>query len=267
MRHLAPRSPSRPSASTAAPLRTGRFSSVRWRELFGHTATCPLPRKTARTPAWCESGSSAGSRQAGNLVRVLAEGGDSPAVREELRTIEAGLRGLRIELAGLDPSAPVATAQVHPVLVKARLERLHTLFQQDVARARVELRKHLDGPLTITPGLSLAGERRVEIKGRLKPHSLWKGPQERRLRHRWRTQGSSGRSRTARRPQPVSGQRGLACRPARQTPGEEHHHAVLDKKVRHRRAARISRGRHLLLCRAMYVRSIEPARSCWFQRR
>jgi hypothetical protein len=77
-------------------------------------------------------------RQAGNLVRVLAEGGDSPAVREELRTIEAGLRGLRIELAGLDQSAPVATPQVDSVLVKARLERLHTLFQQDVARARVE---------------------------------------------------------------------------------------------------------------------------------
>lgn len=114
-------------------------------------------------------------RQAGNLVRVLAEGGDSPAVREELRTIEAGLRGLRIELAGLDQSAPVATPQVDSVLVKARLERLHTLFQQVSPGLGWRLRKHLDGPLTITPALSLAGERRVEIKGRLKPHSLWKG--------------------------------------------------------------------------------------------
>jgi hypothetical protein len=67
---------------------------------------------------------------------------------------------------------PSRYQRVHPARVMAPLEHLHTLVQQDVARARVEIQKHLDGPMTITPRPSLTGERRVEIRGRVKPHSL-----------------------------------------------------------------------------------------------
>ncbi len=52
-------------------------------------------------------------RETGNLVRFLAQGGESDAVREELRTREAALQGLRVELAALQPTDLVVRPEVH----------------------------------------------------------------------------------------------------------------------------------------------------------
>jgi hypothetical protein len=43
------------------------------------------------------------------------------------------------------------------------------------ARARVELAEHLDGELTLTPLPSVGGDRRAEIRGRVKLNGLLEG--------------------------------------------------------------------------------------------
>src|SRR4029078_13291462 len=48
-------------------------------------------------------------REAGNLVRFLAEGGESATVRSELQEIETALQGRRLGLAGRDAISSVAT--------------------------------------------------------------------------------------------------------------------------------------------------------------
>ncbi len=111
--------------------------------------------------------------EAGHLVRFLAAGGDSPAVRAELRTIEGNLERLRAELVALEkPAVNLSMPRVHPAWVRAKLERLDDLLRKDTARARVEVLKHLDGDLVIAPRPSLTGERRAEITGRVKGDSL-----------------------------------------------------------------------------------------------
>jgi hypothetical protein len=62
-----------------------------------------------------------------NLVRFLAEGGESATVRSELQEIERALQGLRLELAGREvmPSVP---PRVHPTGMGAKLERLDQLL-------------------------------------------------------------------------------------------------------------------------------------------
>jgi site-specific DNA recombinase len=113
-------------------------------------------------------------REAGNLVRFLA-GGESFTVRGELRSIEAALQGLRVELAELEQHAGVNLPRVSPGWIRARLEHLDGLLRDDAQRARLEILKHLDGDLTIRP---LPGEAKrgalhpFEIRGRLKHDSL-----------------------------------------------------------------------------------------------
>jgi hypothetical protein len=113
-------------------------------------------------------------RQAGNLVRFLAEGGESATVRNELQEIERALHGLRVELAGREgmPSVP---PRVHPAWVHAKLERLDALLRQEPAQAKAEIAKHLDGELTVRPLASTGPERRAEIRGRAKLNSLLEG--------------------------------------------------------------------------------------------
>ena len=111
-------------------------------------------------------------QQVGNLVRFLASGGDSPAVRSELHAFESRLERLRTELAALERAAQLPTPQVHPAWVRAKLDRLDQLIRQDPVRARIEILKHLDGDLVIAPRPSLARERRAEITGRVKSDSL-----------------------------------------------------------------------------------------------
>lgn len=110
-------------------------------------------------------------RQAGNLVRFIADGGDVPTVREELRTIEEALGGLRVSLVELE-GTPHQTPRVHPAWVRAKLNHLGELVRSDVARARAEIVKHLDGDLIISPRPSVAGVRRAEVSGRVKANSL-----------------------------------------------------------------------------------------------
>jgi hypothetical protein len=89
-------------------------------------------------------------RQAGNLVRFLAEGGESATVRGELQEIERALQGLRLELAGRD-AMPSVPPTVHPAWIHAKLERLDALLRKEPAQAKAEIAKHLDGELTVRP--------------------------------------------------------------------------------------------------------------------
>ncbi len=110
-------------------------------------------------------------REAGHLVRFLAEGGDSALVREELRQIETALEARRFELAALERRAG-PSPQVHRTWILAKLQRLDELLGRDPIRAKVEIAKHLAGDLSLLPRPSLAGERRAEIRGRAKLESL-----------------------------------------------------------------------------------------------
>ena len=109
--------------------------------------------------------------QASHLVRFLATGGDSPAVRAELRTIETTLAGLRAEWATINKASALPPPRVHPAWIMTKLERLDALLRQDPQRAKVEILKHLDGDLVIAPRPT-TGERRAEISGRAKADSL-----------------------------------------------------------------------------------------------
>ena len=88
-------------------------------------------------------------REAGNLVRFLAAGNDSPTVRDELKALETALQGLRAELSDLEKTVGLATPRVHQAWVMAKLERIEELLRQDPARARAEIAKHLDGDLVV----------------------------------------------------------------------------------------------------------------------
>ena len=90
--------------------------------------------------------------QASHLVRFLATGGDSPAVRAELRAIETTLEGCRAERASIEKASAVPAPRVHPAWVMTKLERLDALLRRDPQRAKVEILKHLDGDLVIVPG-------------------------------------------------------------------------------------------------------------------
>jgi DNA invertase Pin-like site-specific DNA recombinase len=110
--------------------------------------------------------------QASHLVRFLATGGDSPAVRAELRVIETALAGLQAEWATIEKASTLQPPRVHPAWVMTKLERLDGLLRRDPQRAKVEILKHLDGDLVIVPRPSTTGERRAEISGRAKADSL-----------------------------------------------------------------------------------------------
>jgi len=49
-----------------------------------------------------------------------------------------------------------------------KLERLDDLRRQDARCAKIEILKHLEGDLVITPRPSAAGEHRAKISGRVK---------------------------------------------------------------------------------------------------
>ncbi len=111
-------------------------------------------------------------REAANLVRFVAEGGDGLSVREELRRLDGELGRRRAELAAVEAAGRAAPTQAHPSWVRDRLARLGELLARDPARARVEVLKHLDGPLQVRPLPALAGQRAAELVGRVKPDSL-----------------------------------------------------------------------------------------------
>jgi hypothetical protein len=106
----------------------------------------------------------------------VADGGASQRIREELTTTEAAIRALRLEVAHTEDtrrSAPKANR----AWLQATLEQLDALLRQDVARARIEIARHLDGPMVVRPKAGSARERRVELSGRVKTGGLL-GPQE-----------------------------------------------------------------------------------------
>jgi hypothetical protein len=104
---------------------------------------------------------------AGHLVRFL-RGGESATVRDELATIESALQGLRVELATLQAAERPAPPSVSRTRIQRRVDELAALIATDPVRARVEIRKHLDGDLELVPG----PERQIELRGRVKPNSL-----------------------------------------------------------------------------------------------
>jgi DNA invertase Pin-like site-specific DNA recombinase len=108
-------------------------------------------------------------REAANLVRFLAEGGDSRTVREELRAIEEAIQAVRLEFTSHERRAPL---RVHRAWVESQLDHLEDLLRRDACGARAEIRKHLDGMLTVNPLPGPAGARRLEISGRVKHDSL-----------------------------------------------------------------------------------------------
>jgi len=110
--------------------------------------------------------------QAHHLVLFLATGGDSPAVRAELRAIEIKLERRRAEWATIEKAAAFPPPRVHPAWIMTKLIRLDELPQHDPRRAKVEMLKHLEGGLVILPRPSSAGTRRAEIRGRAKSDSL-----------------------------------------------------------------------------------------------
>ncbi len=114
-------------------------------------------------------------REIGHLVRFLAEGGESDTVREELRARETALKALRVEEHDLAARNGAAPPHVHPTWILKRLERLDELLRHDPVRAKVELAKHLDGDLLLTPLPSATRERRAEIRGRAKLNGLLEG--------------------------------------------------------------------------------------------
>jgi hypothetical protein len=116
-------------------------------------------------------------REAGNLVRFLAGGGESSTVRAELRTIEQAVEGLRHELAEHERLS-ARPLRVHRAWIERRLERLDGLLRQDVLGARAAILEHLDVDLTVTPRPSVEGERRAVIFGRVKSDSLLADDQE-----------------------------------------------------------------------------------------
>jgi len=97
--------------------------------------------------------------QASHLVRFLATGGDSLAVRVELRAIETALAGVRAEWATNEKASALPPPRVHPAWVMATLEHLDALLRRDPRRAKVAILKHLDGDLVILPRPSSPGER------------------------------------------------------------------------------------------------------------
>jgi hypothetical protein len=113
-------------------------------------------------------------REAGNLVRFLAEGGESATVRSELQGIESALQGLRLELAGRE-AMPAVPPRLHPSWMQAKLERLDELLREAPVQVKTEIAKHLDGELTVRPRPSTGRERRAEIRGRAKLNSLLEG--------------------------------------------------------------------------------------------
>ena len=72
----------------------------------------------------------------------------------------------------LEKAASLPVPRVHPAWVRTKLDQLDELMRRDPARAGIEIVKHLDGDLVVAPRPSRAGERRVEVVGRVKSHSL-----------------------------------------------------------------------------------------------
>ncbi len=93
-------------------------------------------------------------------------------MRDELQTLERAVQGLRLELASLEGPAPAAVPSVESAWIAAKLEHLDDLLRTDPIRAKAEVGKHLEGDLVITPLPSEPGERRAQITGRVKSHSL-----------------------------------------------------------------------------------------------
>ncbi len=104
--------------------------------------------------------------EAENLVRFLMQGGDSALVRDKLAKVESRLACLAAEKAQAEAVVVRPPSVVRGVIL-AKLERLEELLRKDPVAARVEILRHLDGDLTLTPLPSPVGERRAEIAGRV----------------------------------------------------------------------------------------------------
>jgi site-specific DNA recombinase len=109
--------------------------------------------------------------EAGNLVRFLKQGADSERVRIELQTTEDAIAALRLELVETERTE-TAIPLVHRAWIEQRLDELGNLLRGDPQRARLEMAKHLDGPLTVQSLPSTPGERRALIEGRVTADSL-----------------------------------------------------------------------------------------------
>ena len=101
-------------------------------------------------------------------------------MRSGLQSIEAGLQGLRLELAEIEHETGLNLPLASPGWIRARLEHFDALLRDDAPRARLEILKHVDGDLRIHPLQSEAPTAKrargaghaFEIYGRIKHDSL-----------------------------------------------------------------------------------------------
>jgi hypothetical protein len=107
--------------------------------------------------------------------RPPATGGDSEAVRAELRTLETALAGLRLEFAQHESTAAKRPPLASREWIELRLAQLEALLGSDSQRARSEIRKHLEEDLSLKPLPAIGRKWRVEITARVKQDSLLGG--------------------------------------------------------------------------------------------
>lgn len=106
----------------------------------------------------------AGRARDAHVDRVKAE---ILRLESEAGHLESALQGLRVELAALQAMRPAPPVVSRP-WIQQRAGELTALVTQDPVRARVEIRKHLDGDLELVPGT----DRQIELRGRVKQNSL-----------------------------------------------------------------------------------------------
>lgn len=98
-------------------------------------------------------------KQAANLVRFLADGGSSEAVRGELTTIEQKIATAEAELAAASNPPARLHRKAHRQWLLAKIERLQDLLAKDPAQAKAEIARHLASNLSLRALPSPAAER------------------------------------------------------------------------------------------------------------
>jgi DNA invertase Pin-like site-specific DNA recombinase len=111
-------------------------------------------------------------KEADNLVEFIAAGDhrhESPRLREKLDAIEHRIAATEAEIVAAADRRAAGPVRVHRERLLAELEHLRELLSEDPARAKVEIARHLDGPLELRSLPSPAGERDDwEISGAVK---------------------------------------------------------------------------------------------------
>ena len=112
-------------------------------------------------------------REAGNLVRFLAEGGESATVRSELQGIERALQGLAVWTWPAARRCRRSSTRGAPDVDAGQARAPRRAPEAGAGPAKAEIAKHLHGELTVRPLPSTGRERRAEISGRPNRTASW----------------------------------------------------------------------------------------------